>query len=536
MSVLRWVRNRENHRQGEPATGFFAPGALPSPPALPTRTFCTLAGWLNDTFRLGWGAFYWNMRKTWFAARGRRGRCPCQVGSDSGRGGDTGCDAVLGYRSPGRFQTLCPLLAQRANGDWVCSVDKAAVRPFWGRVFAGVGLATLALMLAAILGAYALLRGIGYEVSFQQVAWPPAWRQFRQVQSAFYLNRARTARAAGHMDETLLFLASAYELNPADHRTGLLLAQLWQAGQPLLSDQLYARLFREHPAHQDEIAPAWYRALLARGDFTAIQRLARERLLAGGPAPAAWLQALIFACQQTGEPAPLEQLLHEPALPPAFAPLLRLEYTLYSAPPETRSRLLARAAAGETNPFASYHLLSRLLAEGRPDLVLARLAAPTCPLSNRENIRLRLDALVVLGRAAERAGLVRQLLAQPTQAAVCELLSGHLAAHPDRDLLHAYAAKLEASPLPPGEAVHPQLLAFFGACAALGDADLLDTAVHLVNTSAGRNYRTLTAVQTLFTSGAPLRPEVFLPVLQPLPLDTVYALYGHFAPPPPFPP
>jgi hypothetical protein len=44
-------------------------------------------------------------------------------------------------------------------------------------------------------------------------------------------------------------------------------------------------------------------------------------------------------------------------------------------------------------------------------------------------------------------------------------------------------------------------------------ADLLDTAVHLVNVSAGHDYRTLTAVQTLFTSGAPLRPEVFLPVL-----------------------
>lgn len=495
-----------------------------------------MAGWLTDTFRLGWGAFYWNTRKSWFAARGRRGRCPCQVRSDSGRGGETGCEAVLGYHSPARFRALCPLLAQRADGNWVCSVDTAEVRPFWGRVAAGVGVTVLALALAAVLGVYALLRGIGYDVSFVQVAWPPAWRQFRQVQSAFYLDRAREARAAGRMDEALISLSNAYDLNPADHKTGLLLAQLWQAGQPLLSDQLYGRIFREHPAHRDEIGPAWYRALLARGDFDAIQRLAGERLLSGGPAPGAWLQAVLFASRQTGEAAPLARLVAEPALPAAIAPLLRLEQALHSAPAETRVRLLAGAAAGETDPFASYHLLARLLAEGRPDLVLARLDAPSCPLGNREKIRLRLDALVIADRLDVRAAIVRQLLAQPTQPAVCELLSGHLSAHPDRALLLAYAAKLEAEPLPPGEAVHPQLLAFFSACAALGDADLLDTATRLVNASAGRDYRTLDALRELFARKAPLRPEAFLPVLQPLPLDTVYALYSRFAPPPPFPP
>ncbi len=495
-----------------------------------------MAGWLTDTFRLGWGAFYWNTRKSWFAARGRRGRCPCQVGSDSGRGGETGCEAILGYRSPARFRALCPLLAQRADGNWVCSVDTARVRPFWGRVAAGVGVATLALSLAAILGVFALLRGIGYDVSLVQVAWPPAWRQFRQVQSSFYLDRAREARVAGRMDEALISLSNAYELNPTDHKTGLLLAQLWQAGQPLLSDQLYARLFREHPAHRDEIGPAWYRALLARGDFDAIQRLAGERLLSGGPAPGAWLQAVLFAARQRGEPGPLARLLAEPALPSAVAPLLRLEQALYTAPTETRVRLLTDAVAGETDPFAIYHVLSRLLEEGRPDLVFARLDAPSFPLGNREKIRLRLDALVVADRLDVRADIVRQLLTQPTQPAVCELLSGHLAAHPDRALLLAYAAKLEAEPLPPGESVYPQLLAFFGACAALGDGDLLDTAVRLVNTSAGRDYRTLAALRELFVQKALLRPEAFLPVLQPLPLDTVYALYSRFAPPPPFPP
>jgi hypothetical protein len=495
-----------------------------------------VAGWLNDTFRLGWGAFYWNTRKSWFIARGRRGRCPCQVGSDSGRGGETGCEAVPGYRSPGRFRALCPLLAQRGNGDWVCSVDTAAVRPFWGRVAFGLGFAALTLTLATFLGTYALLRGIGYDVSPAQLAWPPAWREFRQIQSAFYLKQARQARTAGQLEAALLALANAYELNPSDYKTGLLLAQLWQAGQPLLSDPLFARLYRDHPAQRAEIGPAWYRALLARGDFPAIQNLAGESLLAGGPAPAAWLEAVLFASRQTGAPAPLAQLLRAPTLPAPFAPLLQVELALHTSSGAQRIRLLSEAAADTTDPFACYHLLRRLLEEGRADLVLAALDDPACPLRNRENTRLRLDALALLDRSAERADLVRQLLTQPTQPAVCELLSSHLAAHPDRELVLALAAKLETEPLPPGEAVHPQLLSFFGACAALGDADLLDTAVHLVNVSAGHYYRTLIAARQLFTPKAPLRPESFLPVLQPLPLDTVYALYGHFAPPPPFPP
>ena len=244
-----------------------------------------MLGWLTDTFRLGRDAFALNFRKSWHIVRGRRGRCPCQIASDSGRAWETGCEAVVGYGSPARFRTVCPLLARRPDGAWACSVNAEDVRPFWGRGVALLGAAALLAVLLAGSAAYGLLRGIGYEVRYSQVLWPPAWHELRGVQADFYLQRARDAYAAGDIAEALLHLSNAYELNPADHRTGLLLAQLWQAGQPMFSDQTYTRLLADHPAHREEIAQAWFRALLARGDFRAVQRLAGERLLNTGPAP-----------------------------------------------------------------------------------------------------------------------------------------------------------------------------------------------------------------------------------------------------------
>ena len=495
-----------------------------------------MLGWLTDTFRLGWGALFWNTRKSWHIARGRRGRCPCQVASDSGRAFETGCEAILGYRSPARFRRVCPLLARRADGNWVCSADAGDVRPFWGRAMLLLGGASFAALVAASLAVFALFRGIGYEVRYTQIVWPPAWRDFRKIQADYYLERARAARAAGEMPEAILHLTNAYELDPRDFRTGMLLAQLWQASQPLLSDETYTRLFSEHPERRAEIAQAWYRALLARGDFGGIQRIAGERLLHSGAAPsAAWVQAFLFATRQLGETSGIERLLAQKDLPATLVPLLRLEQSLYARPAARRIELLSESAARATDPFVAYHLLQRLLEEGRGDLVLRVAVTPGGPLGNRERARLQLDALAQLGRADERAARVRELLAQPTQPALCELLSSHLIAWPDRALLADYAAKLEREPLPPGDAVYPQLLAFFVACGVQRDPVLLADAARRVNTAAGRDFRTLAAVQALFLHPSPPRPGAFLPALQPFPLEATYALYGRWAPPSPFP-
>lgn len=494
-----------------------------------------MLGWLTDTFRLVWDALALNVRKSWHIVRGRHGRCPCQIVSDSGRAWETGCETVIDYRSPARFRTVCPLLARRPDGAWVCSANSEDVRPFWGRGAVLLGGALLASLGIASLAVFGLLRGIGYEVRYSQLVWPPAWRELRSVQADFYLGQARTAYAAGDIATALLHLSNAYELNPADYQTGLLLAQLWQAGQPLFSDQTYARLLTDHPQHREEIAQAWFRALLARGDFRAVQRLAGERLLGSGAAPSpAWIQAFLFATRQLGDIGGLQRLLEDPALPPALAPLLGLEARLHSLAPEKKVEALHAAATASRDAFTAYHLQRRLLDAGRGDLVLRLSTASDSPLGDREKARLRLDALGEMGRDSDRLALARQLLAQPTHPAICELLSGHLISYPHPGLLAAYAAKLEREPLPAGDARYPQLLGFFTACGVHRDADLLDTALGWVNQAAGRDFRTLTAVRDAFLDPeSKVRLESFLPALQPLPLEITYALFEHYAPPAP---
>lgn len=496
-----------------------------------------MPGLIRDTFRLAWDAIYWNTRKSWHIARGRRGRCPCQFASDSGRGGQTGCEAVLAYASPGRFRTICPLLRHRATGDWVCSVDADQVRPFWGRAAALFSVSGLSTLLLISLIAFGVLRGIGYDVSYRQVAWPPAWKEFKKVQADFYRERAFSARAEGNLPESLLLLSNAYELDPGDYPTGRQLAQLWQANQPVLSDRTYARLLADHPEHRADTAQAWFRALLARGDFRTIQRLAGERLIHSDPPPSpAWLQAFFFATRRLNAPAAIDALVDEPGLPRTLLPMLARERELYHQPASRRIESLVEALDATREPFATYHWLGRLLDEGRADLVLSRLATGDSKLGNRERLRLQLDALAVDGRTSERTSLLTRLLASPTSAPMCELISSHLAAYPDRPLLAAYAEKLARDPLPPDGARYPQLLAFFVTCGAHRDAALMTTAAAWIDAALDHEFRTLTSAREAFMrfpSGA--RLENILPALQPMPLDTTYALYTRFAPPPPFP-
>ncbi len=485
--------------------------------------------------RLGWGALYWNTRKTWHVVRGRRHRCPCQVESDSGRARETGCEAVVHLRSPARFRTVCPLLERRGDGAWVCSVDAGRVRPFWGRAVLLLGGSFLAVYLLATLLAFGLLRGIGYKVAYGQMLRPDRWSEFRVVQSKFYLERASEARAAARPAEALLALSNAFELNPGDYATGLLLAQLYQAGQPVLSDGVFARLYREHPERREQTAQAWYRALLSRGDFAAVLPVARNRLLQpeGGRVSSAWTQAFLFAVRRTGDVAALERLAAAPELQEPVRRLLRLEQTLPALSASARVEALSSALAGETDAFAAVHLLRRLLEENRLQLVWNKLAATGGPISDREKTRLRLDVLAKAGNNADRARLFRQLLTLPTQPALVELLVAHLVLHPDPALLRALGEKLAADPLPAGEESYPLLLAWFAACGAVGDEALATQAAERLASVTARDSRAVTyARRALLESGRGFRVETVLPLLQPLPLEVIYALYERYPAPP----
>ncbi len=491
-----------------------------------------MTGWITDVFRLGWGALYWNTRKTWhrFGDRGRP--CPCQVASDSGRARRTGCEAVVHFRSPERFRVVCPLLARREDGAWVCSVDAPEVRPFWGRALLILSLGSLGSYAAATLLVFLTLHGLGLRPSYRQVAWPRAWPELREVQARRYLEKSLEARAAGRPADAVFALASAYELNPSDYAIGILLAQIWQGGHPIQSDAIFARLYREHPEKREQCAQAWFRALLARGDLAAILPLARERLLAAGRAPSpAWTQAFLFASRHAGQPESVSAILEEPALPPAPRAIIALESALEWKDPAERVRALVDAIPAERDAFAANHLLRRLLEEGRPDLVLTLVGETGSPLGNREKILLRLDALAALGRGAERTALLGQLLAAPATPANWELLSAHLIAYPEPALLRLVAEKHRRDPLPANETTYPALLAWFAACGANADADHLLFASELLSRASARDSRALERARLAFLAPpSTFRLENVLPLLQPLPLETTYALYVRYTP------
>ena len=493
-----------------------------------------VTGWITDVFRLGWGALYWNARKTWHILGGRRPPCPCQVASDSGLANHTGCEAVTHYAQPARFRVVCPLLTRRADAAWVCSVNAANVRPFWGRAILLFSLGGLGAYATAVLLVFLALHALGFRPELRQVAWPRTWPELRVVQSRHYLEQSREARAAGRPADALLALASAYELNPSDYAAGLLLAQLLQGAQPVQSDAVFARLYHDHSRQRESTGQAWYRSLLARGDFATIIPLARDRLLApDGTQPSAWTQALLFACRRTGKPDVLAPILADPRLPAAPRELLALEQVLARQAGPERIRTLADALPAQRDAFAAAYLLRRLLDENRPDLMLSLIEQAGAQVGDREKALLRLDAFAALDRGAERASMIRRLLAQPSHPATWQLLSAHFITHPDRELLRLVAEEHRRDPLPANEAAYPSLLSWFAACGAAGDAELLQDASRLLAEAAARDSRAIERARQAFLAAPPaFRLENVLPLLQPLPIETTYALYARYAPAP----
>ncbi len=409
-------------------------------------------GWIGDLGRTVWALFYWNLRKAVYRLRGRLGQCPCHNPSDSGAPLETGCEAVLGWRQPQRFRRVCPLLRQNARGQWVCSVRPEEVRPFWGRAVALVAGGGGVIALVVLLSAFGLMRGIGYEVSLRQLAWPPAWRELREVRARLFIEQAREAYAAGRVREALSALVVAYEMDPSNYSVAMMLAQFYQAGNPGLADALYANLLQEHPEHRVETARVWFRSLLARGQLRGIAEVARRQLAVEPQQAAAWVHALNFAARHLNDPATLEAAVTIPDLPAAVQDSLRLAIRVLGLPPaEARAALLALP----TNPEFVYDLVYRietltrlgfaeeaydLLLKSRPHLAgrdVARLAF-TLYAQRGDTVRLEreYDALLAPGRALRGHEL--------------SLLAIHLVEWPDDRLLAKVCAafqRLESEPI-----------------------------------------------------------------------------------------
>lgn len=388
---------------------------------------------MADLFRFWWSLWYWNARKTLFALRGRRGPAPCQHPSDSGRAGQTGCEACLSFDRRERFRRVCPLLRETPQG-WRCAVDRSAVRPFWGRAIGWTFGAAAVLYLAAAGVGFAVLRGVGYEaLQFRDFFSLAARERLRLAQARYYERRAESALAEGDLRESILALSIAFRKDSTNWPAGLALAQLLQrTRQYYLADQVFARLIADFPAEAESVATLWAEALLRRGDFADLALLAAGRLEAGTPRPGVWLRTLLRAVRRVEDPTEFAALAERvaPRLPAVQRDWLVVEKRIRAG-----DRAGARAAleSGRVlEAFAGYYRTDALLRLGEPaaaGAVLREAAAFVGPV----------QAAVLAYRVAQ-AGPV---------AALADVDFENLIAPPlDADRLAAAAAELVRRPAP----------------------------------------------------------------------------------------
>ncbi|MEJ1973681.1 MAG: tetratricopeptide repeat protein [Lacunisphaera sp.] len=314
---------------------------------------------------------------------------------------ETGCEAVLTWDQPARFRRVCPLLERNPAGYWVCRVAAAEVRPFWGRALGyGVGALLVAVLLAGG-GIFGFMRQVGYQVTVRQIFWPPAWGELHGVQAQLFLDQAEAHYAAGRTRDALAALETAVQIEPDNFPAGMLLARIYQAGNALAADRIYARLQRSHPEQRVEIGRAWFRSLLGQGRLEEVAVLAREQLAAEPAAAAVWTNALIFSAQAIHRPALLEAATTDAAVPPGARAVLQLAGRVAQAPTaQARRTLLVQTPLAPGFPYDRIYRAEQLLADGFTMDVLGLLGASTAELGGRDIARLALAAYATAGDAA----------------------------------------------------------------------------------------------------------------------------------------
>jgi hypothetical protein len=485
-------------------------------------------GWLGDILRFWWGLLYWNTRKSFFRLRRDRARCACQNPSDSGRAGETGCDAAAGWHHPARFRRVCPLLVATPAG-LRCSADAKDVRPFWLRAAAYCLGAMAGIYLAVALGAFVCFRLIGYPLSPLTLVWPPRWHELHLARSEYFMTKARRALDAHRVNEAILSLDLAFRNNPRNYEAGFQFAQLTSPGQPELADPVFALLMRDHPDRRATTSEAWFRFLLAHGRFARVADLASGRLRDDAQQRHVWLHALFFATRHTGDDQSLRALV---AKPPAgfesiYVALINSELFIRQGQglqllPGLTAEL--PAAAGFYGP---YYQVSRLCTLGRYTEALAVLNryAATKRLPEADEFQLRLEVMAGLGRQ----DLLRARLDQaPINARELELVSVHLVRHPDSAALAALGKCLERSRLPADASTFPAYTAFFVACGVSGDWDQMHATGVRLKEIAGSSMPRLEAIEAFFRQKPSSGIENILPMLPALPLDLIYALFDRY--------
>lgn len=395
--------------------------------------------WLADTGHLLAGMFYWNVRKSAYVWRDRRGRCPCQNESDDSIPGHVRCDAVLHWHDPARFRKICPLLTATPDG-WRCSVQASAVRPFWGRVFARIGLSVLALYLTGTLAVFAGLRITGQApVGWLQVAWPGKWHEIKPVQSAHLFRQAMDAFAGGRLPEAYLLLTTARDLDPANYDVALMLAQIAMFQRSyLFSDDLFTNLWRNHPGNRLRTAVVYHDTLLSLDRMGKLAEFSVTMAAADPARAVVWVRsALLTVRSMRGEEAAAfrqQQAATIATLAPHAQQLLSAEFDLRAGEEIAALAVLHRKFTGPFNAsYAQYQIerLAGLGAVGEAQLLLNVLGTFLGEFEQR--LTQVTVALLADDRVLAQA-YFRSLLRLPLSPPRVERLAAFLISHPDANL------------------------------------------------------------------------------------------------------
>lgn len=486
-----------------------------------------MRGWLGDLFRTFGALWFWNLRKTLYAVRGRRGDCPCHNPSDSGRPRETRCEAVAYWNRPRRFaRRVCPLLVEVEPDVWRCNAHPAEVRPFWGRWWLWHAGALGGAVLSAGLLLFVTMRVVGFEVTLRQIFWPRAWSELRGVRAEYFRVQAQALFAEGKFREAANALSVAYEMDPQNYEAGVALAEFYQVGRPDLVDNLFRHLMRQHPERRADTAQLWLRSLLGRANLTGVADLAARQLATVTGDVDAWTHALVFAARSLRQPELLEAAAANPQVPEPVRRVLALEARVRRLPRDEAAAVLLREPLPAEFPYARLHRIELLIDFGEGFEALEWLRQGREQMGGRDFARLTLAAHAALrNRAAlERDGRFLLEPGQQVNAGGIAVVALHLVRHPDPALLDLC---LEALPtlksLPPEQALARDRALAAAYCAAMlgGRRERLAEIRGLL--SAGEADRTTVTLEEVLARRN-WAPVLLLTLVRPMSLELQYAL------------
>jgi hypothetical protein len=489
------------------------------------RHLLLLRDWAGDTSRFFWALGYWNLRKSVYMLRRRRGHCPCQDPSDAGGGTRLAhCDASVLWNDPARFRRVCPLLQHGPEG-WRCTVGPQQVRPFWGRALGCYGALLCAVYLTGVTAAFGLRRARGdHDLAWADVAWPGRWHNIKRAQSRNFL--AQAVAAIGRQDFRLAQLAlnSATEINPNDYETAALLTMLEQYRLPsAAAEAAYNELARRFPALQVRSAITFHDVLLATGRTEHLAEFSLRMMVEHPPEAGIWLRSMIVGLRQTRDPSRLitrhQADIAKLGVPAQF--LLQAESLMERNQFGPARLMLARPAAPPTQPIYALIQIEMLLRLGDWATAVTMKNRAAAVLGNFKSLALEYWIEKSAGNDSFARLCSGKLVANAHSPAEVEWLAAMLVHAPDREFLSRLDQRLSGRPatVTPGDGA-----AMWMAAVVCGDRSTAARWAGWLKTHA--NIAVPDFVELDYTS-SDFRNRASVPFLigmLPLPREVIFAL------------